>query len=43
MGTEMDAAVEICQAVIEAIGATPERKVIQPPHHRGELYAQLLR
>ena len=28
MGTEMDAAVEICQAVIEAIGATPERKVI---------------
>lgn len=28
MGTEMDAAVEICQAVIEAIGATPEHKVI---------------
>ena len=43
MGTEMDAAVEICQAVIEAIGATPERKDPQPPHHRGELYAQLLR
>ena len=28
MGTEMDAAVEICQAVIEALHATPERKVI---------------
>ena len=28
MGTEMDAAVEICQAVFEAIGATPEHKVI---------------
>ncbi|HWS42670.1 MAG TPA: 2-isopropylmalate synthase [Pseudoflavonifractor sp.] len=28
MGTEMDAAVEICQAVLEALGATPERKVI---------------
>ena len=28
MGTEMDAAVEICQAVIEAIGATPEKKII---------------
>ena len=28
MGTEMDAAVEICQAVIEAIGATPEHKII---------------
>ena len=28
MGTEMDAAVEICQAVLEALQATPERKVI---------------
>ena len=28
MGTEMDAAVEICQAVIEALHATPEHKVI---------------
>ena len=28
MGTEMDAAVEICQAVIEAIRATPEKKII---------------
>ena len=28
MGTEMDAAVEICQAVIEAIQATPEKKII---------------
>ena len=28
MGTEMDAAVEICQAVLEALHATPERKVI---------------
>ncbi len=28
MGTEMDAAVEICQAVIEAIGATPAHKII---------------
>ncbi len=28
MGTEMDAAVEICQAVIEALHATPEKKVI---------------
>lgn len=28
MGTEMDAAVEICQAVLKALGATPERKVI---------------
>ena len=28
MGTEMDAAVEICQAVIEAIGATPDHKII---------------
>lgn len=28
MGTEMDAAVEICQAVIEAIHATPEHKLI---------------
>jgi 2-isopropylmalate synthase len=28
MGTEMDAAVEICQAVLEALGATPGRKVI---------------
>jgi len=28
MGTEMDAAVEICQAVIEAIHATPEKKII---------------
>ncbi|WP_186564644.1 2-isopropylmalate synthase [Lawsonibacter celer] len=28
MGTEMDAAVEICQAVIETLGATPEHKII---------------
>ena len=28
MGTEMDYAVEICQAVIEAIHATPEKKII---------------
>ena len=28
MGTEMDAAVDICQAVIEAIHATPEHKLI---------------
>lgn len=28
MGTEMDAAVEICQAVLDTLGATPERKVI---------------
>ena len=28
MGTEMDNAVEICQAVMEASGATPENKVI---------------
>lgn len=28
MGTEMDVAVEICQAVLETLGATPERKVI---------------
>ena len=28
MGTEMDAAVEICQAVIDTLCATPERKVI---------------
>ena len=28
MGTEMDAAVEICQAVIEAVHATPEKKII---------------
>ncbi len=28
MGTEMDAAVEICQAVLEELGATPERRVI---------------
>ena len=28
MGTEMDAAVEICQAVLDALGATPEKKVI---------------
>ena len=28
MGTETDAAVEICQAVIEAIGATPDHKII---------------
>ena len=28
IGTEMDAAVEICQAVIEAIQATPEKKII---------------
>ena len=36
MGTEMDAAVEICQAVIEALHATPEHKVILnlPPRWR---------
>ncbi len=28
MGTEMDVAVEICQAVIETIHATPEKKII---------------
>ena len=28
MGTEMDYAVDICQAVIEAIHATPEKKII---------------
>ena len=28
MGTEMDAAVDICQAVIEAVHATPEKKII---------------
>ena len=28
MGTEMDNAVDICQAVIEALGSTPENKVI---------------
>ncbi len=28
MGTEMDAAVEICQAVVEAIHATPEKRII---------------
>ena len=28
MGTEMDYAVEICQAVIEALGSTPDNKVI---------------
>lgn len=28
MGTEMDAAVEICQAVLESLHATPEKKVI---------------
>ena len=28
MGTEMDAAVDICQAVLDALGATPEKKVI---------------
>lgn len=28
MGTEMDNAVEICQCVLEELGATPERKVI---------------
>ncbi len=28
MGTEPDAAVDICQGVIEALGATPENKVI---------------
>ncbi len=28
MGTEMDAAVEICQAVLEELEATPEKKVI---------------
>ncbi len=28
MGTEMDAAVEICEAVIQAIHATPERPII---------------
>ncbi len=28
MGTEMDAAVDICQAVLDALGATGERKVI---------------
>lgn len=28
MGTETDAAVEICQAVLDTLGATPERKVI---------------
>lgn len=28
MGTEMDAAVDICQAVIEALGSTPEKRVI---------------
>ncbi len=28
MGTEPDVAVDICQAVIEALGATPENKVI---------------
>ena len=28
MGTEMDAAVDICQAVIEAVHATPEKKFI---------------
>lgn len=28
MGTEMDYAVDICQAVIEALGSTPENKVI---------------
>ncbi len=28
MGTEPDVAVDICQAVIEALGATPEKKVI---------------
>ena len=28
MGTEMDAAVEICEAVIQAIHATPEHKII---------------
>ena len=28
MGTEMDAAVDICQAVIVALGSTPEKRVI---------------
>lgn len=28
MGTEMDAAVEICEAVLKTLGATPEKRVI---------------
>ena len=44
MGTEMDAAVDICQAVIEAVHATPEKKksFSISPHHGGKLHAQLL-
>ncbi|MFR5809296.1 MAG: hypothetical protein ACLUFL_00975 [Flavonifractor plautii] len=41
MGTEMTR--EICQAVIEAICHAGAQGDPQPPHHRGELYAQLLR